>query len=145
MGWKYRKSIKVLPGVRLNLNRKSRSITVGGKGRRTTISSTGRVTRSVGIPGTGLYHTSTLRKPGKQKTDKEPVEYSSKTYGVSGVILQVISILLFAMSLAILSFSSWGYVFALLAILLFCAGRKYRKFAIEPMTDERPDDEAQSQ
>lgn len=42
MGLRFRKSIKVAPGVKVNLNKKSTSITFGGKGVHKTISSTGK-------------------------------------------------------------------------------------------------------
>lgn len=63
MGWRFRKSVTLLPGVRVNFGMKSASLSLGGKGFRTTYSTTGRVTKSFGIPGTGLsYVTSTNRK-----------------------------------------------------------------------------------
>lgn len=57
MGWRFRRSIKILPGVRVNIGKNSTSISLGGRGFHRTYSSTGRVTTSVGIPGTGLYYT----------------------------------------------------------------------------------------
>lgn len=57
MGLRFRKSVKIAPGVRVNFNKKSTSVSFGGKGVRHTISSTGRRTSSVGIPGSGLYYT----------------------------------------------------------------------------------------
>lgn len=64
MGLRYRKSIKIAPGVRLNINKKSASISVGGKGLRYTVNSNGRKTKTVGIPGTGISYseTSTSKK-----------------------------------------------------------------------------------
>lgn len=56
MSLRFRKSFKVAPGVKLNLNKKSASVTFGGKGFHHTINSSGRKTTSVGIPGTGLYY-----------------------------------------------------------------------------------------
>ncbi|GGS24030.1 hypothetical protein GCM10010252_74020 [Streptomyces aureoverticillatus] len=48
----FRKSYRILPGVRLNISRRSWSITLGGKhGPRHTISSTGRRTSSMDLPG----------------------------------------------------------------------------------------------
>jgi hypothetical protein len=48
----FRKSFRILPGVRLNINRRSWSITLGGgRGPRYTRSSTGRDTLSQGLPG----------------------------------------------------------------------------------------------
>ena len=66
MGWRYRKSVSILPGVRVNFGLHSSSISFGGKGFRTTYSSTGRVTRSFGIPGTGLSYVTTSN-PGRQR------------------------------------------------------------------------------
>lgn len=57
MGLRFRKSFKIAPGVRLNLNKKSTSLTFGGKGLHYTINSSGKRTASAGIPGTGLYYT----------------------------------------------------------------------------------------
>lgn len=48
----FRKSFRIFPGVRLNLNARSWSITLGGRrGPHHTISSTGRRTTSVDLPG----------------------------------------------------------------------------------------------
>lgn len=42
MGFKFRKSKKIAPGVRVNFNKKSSSVTFGSKGLHHTISSTGK-------------------------------------------------------------------------------------------------------
>ncbi len=48
----FRKSFRILPGVRLNINKRSWSITTGGRnGPRHTRSSTGRRTTSMDLPG----------------------------------------------------------------------------------------------
>lgn len=57
---RFRKSIKLLPGVRINLSRSGISTSVGVRGARVTVGPRGRTT-SVGLPGTGLSHTSTTR------------------------------------------------------------------------------------
>ena len=57
MGLRFRKSFKIAPGVKVNLNKKSTSVTFGGKGVHKTYSSSGKKTTSVGIPGTGAYYT----------------------------------------------------------------------------------------
>lgn len=56
MGLRFRKSIKIAPGVKLNLNKKSTSVTFGTKGAHYTVNSSGRKTASVGIPGTGISY-----------------------------------------------------------------------------------------
>lgn len=72
MGLRFRKSIKIAPGVKVNLNKKSTSVTFGGKGVHHTVSSTGRKTTSVGIPGTGLYYTETTSGKRKQHAPVKP-------------------------------------------------------------------------
>lgn len=62
----FRKSFRILPGVRLNINAKSWSVTLGGKGGpHYTASSTGRRTTSMDLPGPfGFRKTTTRRSRG---------------------------------------------------------------------------------
>jgi len=57
MSFRLRKSIKLARGIKLNFGKKCVSISFGTKGMRHTISTNGRLTTSIGIPGTGLYYT----------------------------------------------------------------------------------------
>lgn len=59
MGLRFKKSVKIAPGVKVNLNKKSTSVTLGSKGSHHTISSSGKRTTNVGVPGTGLSYVST--------------------------------------------------------------------------------------
>lgn len=61
MATRFRKSVKIAPGVRLNVNKGSVGISAGVKGARVSANSNGRVTRSVGVPGTGLYDVKTVK------------------------------------------------------------------------------------
>lgn len=54
MGMRMRKSIKLGPGVRLNVSHKSAGVRIGGRGGGVSFNSSGRHTASVGIPGTGI-------------------------------------------------------------------------------------------
>lgn len=59
----FRKSYRILPGVRLNINRRSWSITLGGKNTpHYTRSSTGRRTTSMDLPGPFGYRRTTTRR-----------------------------------------------------------------------------------
>lgn len=59
----FRKSFRILPGVRLNINRRSWSITLGGKnGPHYTRSSTGRSTTSMDLPGPVGYRRTRTRR-----------------------------------------------------------------------------------
>lgn len=65
MGLRFRKTISILPGVRLNLGKTTSSISVGVPGFRKTFNTKGQVTTTVGVPGTGLYYVDT-KNPGKK-------------------------------------------------------------------------------
>lgn len=56
MGFQFRKSIKIMPGVRLNVGTKSVGMSFGGKGLRYSINSSGRKTATIGIPNTGISY-----------------------------------------------------------------------------------------
>jgi len=77
MGLRFRKSINVAPGVKLNLNKKSASITVGTKVAHYTVNSNGKKTASAGIPGTGLSYVSQTGGSKKQKTKTDIKSNSS--------------------------------------------------------------------
>lgn len=71
MWLRFRKSIKIAPGVKLNINKKSCSVTVGKRGAHYTINSKGKHTASVGIPGTGLSYTHTSSGSKKNLSNKK--------------------------------------------------------------------------
>lgn len=59
----FRKSFQILPGVRLNINRRSWSVTTGGRhGPKRTTSSTGRRTTSMDLPGPFGWRKTTTRR-----------------------------------------------------------------------------------
>lgn len=82
MGLRFRKSFKVAPGVKVNLNKKSTSVTFGGKGVHHTVSSSGKKTTTVGIPGTGISYseTSGTEKNSKSTEQREPVKARKKIF-----------------------------------------------------------------
>lgn len=59
MGLRFRKSISIIPGVKLNFGKTGMSVSTGVPGFRKTFHTSGKVTTSVGIPGTGLYYVDT--------------------------------------------------------------------------------------
>lgn len=165
MGLRFKKSIKLGKGVKLNLGKKSAGISFGGKGHSTSINSKGRMTNTIGIPGTGLSYTSTVggkkSKKGsskssttKKKTQQKeaeptwleafvglvdllpeaknppkeyvPKEHSSKTYRTSGLALQIISPILFVLSLLLSLVFPFALILVALSIFLFVLGRKYK-------------------
>lgn len=57
MGLRFRKSFKIAPGIKLNLNKKSAGVTLGGRNLHYTINSKGKRTMTTGLSGTGLSYT----------------------------------------------------------------------------------------
>jgi len=52
----FRKSFKIAPGIHLNLSKRGTGISLGGRGAHISLSPTGRVTKTLNIPGTGIYY-----------------------------------------------------------------------------------------
>ena len=75
MSIRFRRSMKLMPGVRLNFSKSTVGLSFGVPGARYTINSKGRRTISAGIPGTGLYATETLSSGRRSTRAKaEPVK-----------------------------------------------------------------------
>jgi hypothetical protein len=55
MGFRFRKSVRIAPGLRINLGKKSASLSVGSRGATVNISDRG-VKTTVGVPGTGMSY-----------------------------------------------------------------------------------------
>lgn len=87
MGLRFRKSIKLGAGVRLNLNKKSMGLSVGGKGFRYSVNTSGRRTTTIGIPGSGMSYTHTSssgsRARGSNRASRAPARPPSGTAGAA--------------------------------------------------------------
>lgn len=59
MGFRFRRSIRILPGIRLNLSGSGVSTSIGGRGATINVGRRG-VRGTVGLPGTGLSYSETL-------------------------------------------------------------------------------------
>jgi hypothetical protein len=56
MPFRFRRSVKIVSGLKTNLNKHGMSLTVGGRGEHHTADSKGQSTTSLGIPGSGLSY-----------------------------------------------------------------------------------------
>jgi uncharacterized protein DUF4236 len=56
MGFRFRRSIKILPGIRLNFGKRGVSTSIGVRGAHVTVGY-GKVRDTIGLPGTGLSYT----------------------------------------------------------------------------------------
>lgn len=59
MGLRFRKTVKICDGLKLNFGLKGASLTVGGGGLQKTFHTSGRTTTTIGLPGSGVYWTET--------------------------------------------------------------------------------------
>jgi Protein of unknown function (DUF4236)/Bacterial SH3 domain len=59
VGWRFRRTVKILPGVRLNISRSGISTTLGPNGVSINLGKRGTRT-TVGIPGTGISHSNLI-------------------------------------------------------------------------------------
>jgi hypothetical protein len=82
MGFRFRRSVKLFPGLRLNFGKRGISASIGVRGAHVTYGPTGTRT-TVGLPGTGLSYTH-LEKPHREApilTAAEPLSDSSAPQG----------------------------------------------------------------
>jgi len=56
MGFRFRRSIRVFPGVRINLSKTGIGFSAGVKGLRITKRADGKIQKTVSLPGTGLSY-----------------------------------------------------------------------------------------
>jgi Protein of unknown function (DUF4236) len=68
MGWRFRRSLKIAPGLRLNLSKRGAGMSIGPRGAKVSVNSRGQVRRTVSLPGTGLSHTTQSSLKGQQPT-----------------------------------------------------------------------------
>ena len=105
MGFRYRKSVKIAPGVRMNFSKSGASVSVGGKGGHVTVNSKGETRVGASIPGTGLSYSEKVSGPAKssggggQKPPQKPPQKPKKDWSgkfLGCLLAAVILALLFA-------------------------------------------------
>jgi tetratricopeptide (TPR) repeat protein len=80
MGIRFRKSIRLGGGVRLNVGTKSIGLSAGVRGFRYSVNSSGRKTRTITLPGTGLSWVSTSRSSGTPATSSSGRQIQKATH-----------------------------------------------------------------
>ena len=81
MGFRFRRSKKIAPGLRINISKSGPSVTAGGKYIHTTVGH-GRVTNSVRTPVKGLYYSSTKSTKGRSTRSKNRTGSRKKQSGL---------------------------------------------------------------
>ena len=141
MGLRFRKSVKIAPGVRVNFGKKSASVSFGGRGGRVTYSTSGRKTTTVGIPGSGLsYSTTTTKSKAKkpstsgyqseaEEEDDTPLEPSfywklAKTLKIGNTFGRILAVVLSVMSFVLGFAIPIFFVIPVICIILLIKTRK---------------------
>jgi hypothetical protein len=70
MGFRIRKSIKIAPGIKYNLNKSGGSLSLGGRGKSLNISAKG-IKGTVGIPGTGISYSTSLNSSQRSVSNRD--------------------------------------------------------------------------
>ena len=78
MAIRFRKSMKIMPGVRVTLGKSGISGSLGTNGARVSVNSKGQVRGTAGISGTGLSSTTMLNGKSKSKATKSDEETTNE-------------------------------------------------------------------
>jgi hypothetical protein len=94
VGWRFRRTVKILPGVRLNISRSGVSTTLGPNGASINLGKRGTRT-TVGIPGTGISHSNLMSHISESGEKQNFLPASTKKSGCG--IWAILAISLFAL------------------------------------------------
>jgi type IV secretory pathway VirB10-like protein len=81
VGWRLRRSVKLMPGVRVNLSRRGLGYSVGPRGLKIGRGADGRYRRTVSLPGTGLYNTEVITPRTSSVTTPRPPHHDPSATG----------------------------------------------------------------
>ena len=125
MGLRFRKTINLGGGARINISKSGIGGSVGVKGARITKTADGKTRKTFSVPGTGVSHISeTSNKKGRPIQDTPvtlPNKVLSTIFKLMGALMIVFSCLL---SLAIPPIGIMGIVFGIVLVVL---GGYYKK------------------
>jgi|688.fasta_scaffold723781_2 hypothetical protein len=147
MGFNFRKSKSILPGVKLNLSKSGIGISAGVKGARISRSATGRKTVSGGIPGSGLSYRKSIKSGGSISSgsheDVEEIQVQRLTLSESmrslrWLFLMVVSILVVGSTGSSSSFLSYLFSVITIAFLILYLRESKR---LKRMLEERNETE----
>lgn len=93
MGFRFKRTIKVAPGVRLNIGKKGISTSVGKRGAGVTFGPKG-TTAHVGIPGTGMSYTTKVGSKKQSTTNSSQRTSQTKSSGCGPCITSFIILLI---------------------------------------------------
>jgi len=133
MGFRFQRRIRLLPGVRLNISKSGVTTSIGARGARVTLGG-GRTRTTVGIPGTGLSHTTV---ESSERSAHKPQQRGGMGMGklfLLGFIL-LFAVMFLSTAVAEKSPSSYVLAGAFVALFVWIIVRHHRR---APPVDDAP-------
>ena len=122
MGFRFRKSINLGGGFRINLSKSGVGYSYGGKGFRVTKRADGKTQTTMSIPGTGISYTETSGAKKKANSASAKKISGTSDAGLLDNLANVLMILAIAVAAAglyiVLKVSLWGYALVAAALAL---------------------------
>ena len=96
MGFRFRRSVRIMPGLRLNFGKRGVSVSAGPRGAKVTVGPTG-TRATVGIPGTGISYTEKIGGKTRRRRSETTSHTTGSGTGVLGwfVVYQALAILMY--------------------------------------------------
>lgn len=85
MGFRFRRSVQLVPGVRLNLGKTGGSLSIGGRGASLNLGKRG-VYGNLGLPGTGISYRERLDRPAHSSTTRAASTTSPEPQQIDAVL-----------------------------------------------------------
>lgn len=98
MGFRFRRSIKLLPGLRLNLSKSGVSTSIGGPGATLNVKADRKPRVTVGLPGTGISYTTTLDLSATAKMEAQTPRDAEATGLAGWLLLLLFGLLIWAIA-----------------------------------------------
>jgi hypothetical protein len=89
MGFRFRRRLKIFPGLWVNLSKRGGSLSVGGRGATINVSKKG-VRETVGLPGTGISYQAKTVRPGRRRTRKASQQHTTSANFLLFIAITVI-------------------------------------------------------
>ena len=129
MGIRFRKSINLGGGARVNLSKKGIGYSVGVKGARVTKTAKGTIRKTVTIPNTNISHVT--ESSGKSKSSGGSVAAaaaSDKPYRLFAIVLRIASIVMIVLgALLALVFVGVGIASIVIGVLEWLLANRFKK------------------
>ena len=134
MGLRFRRTIRIVPGLRMNFSKSSASLSVGGRGAAVNLGSKG-VRTTVGIPGTGISSSSyTSHAQRTARTQAAPAGRNSAVYKDANLALACLLLAAAGIWVGIALSSVW-FVCGGIVLALGAIGTKTGQFVIRAARD----------